>query len=33
MSAFAQGAKPGPVAQSYLDRLHANWDAAAQALR
>jgi hypothetical protein len=33
MKAFAQGDKPGPVAQSYLDRLHANWDTAAQALR
>src|SRR2546430_78372 len=33
MTAFARGGKPGSVAQSYLDRLHANWDAAAQALR
>jgi hypothetical protein len=33
MKAFAQGARPGSVAQSYLDRLHANWDAAAQAVR
>jgi Transglycosylase SLT domain len=33
MTAFAKGAQPGPVAQSYLDRLHANWDAAAAALR
>jgi hypothetical protein len=33
MKAFAQGGKPGSVAQSYLDRLHANWDAAAQTLR
>jgi hypothetical protein len=33
MKAFAYGAKPGSVAQSYLDRLHTNWDAAAQALR
>jgi hypothetical protein len=33
MTAFARGAKPGQVAQSYLDHLHANWDTAAQALR
>lgn len=33
MKAFAKGAKPGQVAQSYLDRLHTNWDTAAQALR
>jgi hypothetical protein len=33
MKAFAQGGKPGSVAQTYLDRLHANWEAAAQALR
>src|SRR6266545_4819943 len=33
MKAFAQGAKAGTVAQSYVDHLHANWDAAAQALR
>jgi soluble lytic murein transglycosylase-like protein len=33
MTAFARGGKPGSVAQSYLDRLHANWDAAGQALR
>jgi len=33
MRAFANGAKPGQVAQSYLDRLHTNWDAAAQALK
>ena len=33
MKSFAGGATPGPVAQSYLDRLHANWDAAAEALR
>jgi soluble lytic murein transglycosylase-like protein len=32
MAAFAQGTKPGPVARSYLDQLHANWAAAAQAL-
>ncbi|GAA1893147.1 transglycosylase SLT domain-containing protein [Streptantibioticus ferralitis] len=32
MDAFAQGAKPGSAAQSYLDRLHANWSTAAQAL-
>jgi hypothetical protein len=33
MKAFARGATPGAVAQSYLDRLHANWDTAARALR
>ncbi len=32
MRAFAQGQRPGSVAQSYLDRLHANWDAAGRAL-
>ncbi len=32
MKAFAQRGRPGSVAQSYLDRLHAHWDAAAQAL-
>jgi hypothetical protein len=32
MAQFAQGAKPGPVAQQYLDRLHTNWDAAGKAL-
>jgi soluble lytic murein transglycosylase-like protein len=32
MKAFAQGDRPGTVAQSYLDRLHANWSAAAHAL-
>ncbi len=33
MRSFAKGAKPGRVAQSYLDRLHDNWDRAAEALR
>jgi transglycosylase-like protein with SLT domain len=33
MVGFAHGDKPGPVAQTYLDRLHATWDAAARALR
>jgi soluble lytic murein transglycosylase-like protein len=33
MKGYAQGGKPGPSAQSYLDQLHANWDVAAQALR
>ncbi|OLE22794.1 MAG: hypothetical protein AUG44_24015 [Actinobacteria bacterium 13_1_20CM_3_71_11] len=33
MTAFARGAKPGPVAQNYLDKLRTNWDAAARALR
>jgi soluble lytic murein transglycosylase-like protein len=33
MKSFAQGGKPGAVAQTYLDHLHANWDAAADALR
>jgi len=33
MKAFARGSRPGQVAQSYLDRLHANWDTAAKALR
>jgi hypothetical protein len=33
MAAFARGAKPGSVAQSYLDKLHANWDAAGRAVR
>jgi hypothetical protein len=32
MRAFAAGAKPGAQAQSYLDRLHENWDKAANAL-
>jgi soluble lytic murein transglycosylase-like protein len=32
MASFADGAKPGAVAQGYLDRLHANWDAAGRAL-
>ncbi|MFC5268847.1 transglycosylase SLT domain-containing protein [Kribbella qitaiheensis] len=33
MRAFAAGAKPGAQAQSYLDRLHQNWDKAANAVR
>lgn len=33
MRSFATGARPGQVAQSYLDRLHDNWDRAATALR
>jgi soluble lytic murein transglycosylase-like protein len=33
MKAFARGGKPGVVAQSYLNRLHDNWDTAAQSLR
>ncbi|GIH15747.1 transglycosylase SLT domain-containing protein [Rugosimonospora africana] len=33
MAEFADGARPGAVAQSYLDRLHANWDAAGKAVR
>jgi soluble lytic murein transglycosylase-like protein len=33
MRTFAQGGKPGTVAQDYLDRLHANWDAAGRALQ
>ena|GEM_PF-2026192 len=33
MRTFAAGGRPGPVAQSYLDRLRAHWDAAARALR
>jgi hypothetical protein len=33
MRTFAQGGKPGAVAQDYLDRLHANWDAAGSALQ
>jgi hypothetical protein len=33
MKAFARGARPGRVAQSYLDRLRANWPKAAAALR
>jgi soluble lytic murein transglycosylase-like protein len=32
MRAFAAGGTPGTVAQDYLDRLHANWDAAGRAL-
>jgi soluble lytic murein transglycosylase-like protein len=33
MRTFAQGGKPGTVAQDYLDRLHANWAAAGRALQ
>jgi hypothetical protein len=33
MQAFARGAKPGEAAQSYLDRLRANWTAAGQAVQ
>jgi pyruvate/2-oxoglutarate dehydrogenase complex dihydrolipoamide acyltransferase (E2) component len=33
MKAFARGARPGRVAQSYLDRLRDNWAKAATALR
>jgi hypothetical protein len=33
MTAFAQGATPGAVAQAYLDRLRANWATAGQAIR
>jgi hypothetical protein len=33
MAAFAEGATPGDVARSYLDRLQANWAAAGQAVR
>ncbi|MEU7041121.1 transglycosylase SLT domain-containing protein [Streptomyces varsoviensis] len=33
MAAFARGAKPGPQAQSYLDRLHQNWDKAGDAVK
>jgi hypothetical protein len=32
MLAFARGAKPGAVAQSYLDRLRQNWSTAGKAL-
>lgn len=32
MRAFARGAKPGAIAQSYLDRLRQNWNAAGGAL-
>jgi hypothetical protein len=33
MRAFANGTKPGPQAQSYLDRLHENWAKSAEAVR
>ncbi|MGH3797636.1 MAG: transglycosylase SLT domain-containing protein [Pseudonocardiaceae bacterium] len=32
MTAFTQGKAPGPIAQSYLERLHTNWTAAEQAI-
>lgn len=32
MKSFAKGTKPGSDAQSYVDRLHDNWDKAALAL-
>jgi soluble lytic murein transglycosylase-like protein len=32
MLEFANGAKPGPVAQNYLDQLHSNWAKAAAAV-
>src|SRR5205823_6305113 len=32
MKAFARGARPGDQAQSYVDRLRANWPAAQQAV-
>ncbi|TDO44280.1 transglycosylase-like protein with SLT domain [Kribbella sp. VKM Ac-2527] len=33
MRAFARGTNPGRQAQSYLDRLHENWDKSAKAIR
>jgi hypothetical protein len=33
MRLFARGTKPGPQAQSYLDRLHENWTKSAEAVR
>jgi hypothetical protein len=33
MKAFAAGAKPGPLARTYLDHLHDNWAKAGKALR
>ncbi|GAB3979878.1 hypothetical protein GCM10029978_076440 [Actinoallomurus acanthiterrae] len=33
MRAFARGARPGDIAQSYLERLRQNWAAAEKALR
>ncbi|MEV7027065.1 lytic transglycosylase domain-containing protein [Kitasatospora sp. NPDC093558] len=33
MLAFARGAKPGSQAQSYLDRLHDNWQKSADAVK
>jgi hypothetical protein len=33
MLAFARGVAPGSQARSYLERLHTNWDRAAEALR
>jgi soluble lytic murein transglycosylase-like protein len=32
MRLFARGTKPGPQAQSYLDRLHENWTKSAEAV-
>jgi hypothetical protein len=33
MRAFARGVKPGPQAQSYLDRLRQNWEKSGEAVR
>lgn len=33
MRVFAKGRRPGPQAQSYLDRLHENWAKSAEAVR
>jgi soluble lytic murein transglycosylase-like protein len=33
MRTFAQGGKPGAVAQDYLDRLRANWETAGRAVQ
>jgi hypothetical protein len=33
MLEFANGTKPGPVAQAYLDQLHENWAKAGAAVR
>jgi len=33
LRAFARGARPGAQAQSYLDKLHANWPKSAAALK
>jgi hypothetical protein len=32
MRSYAQGSRPGASVQSYVDKLHANWDAAGRAL-